>query len=368
MADAATQRLQLRVLLSLPSFLLRALAGGGVVWVGGRTLDPRLQFLAAQARGAPPLANFTPEQARAGAAAQLAPLAGRRETGVEVETLTVPGASGPIAARAYRPAEQDPAAPVMVFGHFGGGVIGDLDTCDAFCTILAKEAACPVLSVDYRLAPEHRFPAGLDDMTAAFRFARDNAERFGAAPGRAAIGGDSMGGNFTAVIAQEMKRLGETPPVLQILIYPALDVAGEGGSMSTYAEAWPLSRATMEWFMGHYMGPGDAPGDPRLSPVRAPDLAGLAPAVIATAGFDPLLDQGETYARRLREAGVAVTYRRYDALAHAFTAFTGVIPAADAACREIAHLVREAWRAPLTHPTPPSITHPTPSSPGVSPG
>jgi acetyl esterase/lipase len=345
MADSDAQRLQLRLLLSLPSPFLRALAGGGVAYVGGRTLDPRLQFLAAQARGAPPLANFTPEQARAGAAAQLAPLAGRREKGVEVETLTVPGAEGPIGARAYRAAEPDPAAPVMVFGHFGGGVIGDLDTCDAFCSILAKEAACPVLSVDYRLAPEHRFPAGLDDMLAAFRWARDNAERFGAAPARAAIGGDSMGGNFAAVIAQEMKRLGEAAPVLQLLVYPALDVAGEGPSMTTYADAWPLTRATMEWFMGHYMGPGDSPGDPRLSPVRAPDLAGLAPAVIATAGFDPLLDQGETYARRLEQAGVNVRYKRYDALAHAFTAFTGVVPAADAACREIAGWVSDAYRA-----------------------
>ncbi len=151
-----------------------------------------------------------------------------------------------------------------------------------------------------------------------------------------------MGGNFAAVIAQEMKRTGEPSPALQLLIYPALDVAGEGASMTTYADAWPLSRATMTWFMGQYMGPGDAPGDPRLSPVRARDLAGLAPAVIATAGFDPLLDQGETYARRLRDAGVMTTYRRYDALAHAFTAFTGVVPAADAACREIAALTREA--------------------------
>jgi acetyl esterase/lipase len=345
MADAATQRLQLRLLLSLPTPLLRALAGGGVTYVGGRTLDPRLQFLAAQARGAPPLANFTPEQARAGAAAQLAPLAGRLEKGIEVETLTLPGTEGPIGARAYRAPEQNPAAPVIVFGHFGGGVIGDLDTCGPFCSILAKVAACPVVSVDYRLAPEHRFPAGLEDMLAAFRWARDNAARFGAASGRAAIGGDSMGGNFAAVIAQETRRLGEAAPVLQLLIYPALDVAGEGPSMTTYADAWPLSRATMEWFMGHYMGPGDAPGDPRLSPLRAADLTGLAPAVIATAGFDPLLDQGETYAGRLRQAGVAVSYKRYDALAHAFTAFTGVVPAADAACREIATRVRETYLA-----------------------
>jgi acetyl esterase/lipase len=149
-----------------------------------------------------------------------------------------------------------------------------------------------------------------------------------------------MGGNFAAVVAQETKRLGERAPELQLLIYPALDVADESPSMSRYADAWPLSRATMRWFMGCYMGPGDAPEDPRLSPLRLADLSGLAPAVIATAGFDPLADQGEAYARQLRQAGVAADLRVYDNLAHAFTAFTGVVPAADRACREIAGLVR----------------------------
>ena len=183
-------------------------------------------------------------------------------------------------------------------------------------------------------------------MLAAYRWARDNAPRFGAPAGQVAIGGDSMGGNFAAVIAQEMKRAGEPQPALQLLIYPALDVASETASMTTYADAYPLSRATMAWFMGHYMGPGDSPADPRLSPVRAADLSGLAPAVVVTAGFDPLLDQGEAYARRLREAGVPVVYRCYDHLAHAFTAFTGVVPAADVACREIAGLVRAAFAGP----------------------
>ncbi|HEY5290281.1 MAG TPA: alpha/beta hydrolase [Caulobacteraceae bacterium] len=346
MADPAFRKLQLRLLLSAPSPILRALAGGGVVYKGGRTLDPRLQFLSSQSQGAPPLSTLAPQQARAGVTAMVAILGGPVERGVRVEPLTVPGAEEAIEARAYRPEDQDPEAPLMLFAHFGGGVIGDLDTCEAFCSILAKIARGPVLSVNYRLAPEYRFPDGLDDMLAAYRWARENGGQFGAPHGRVAVGGDSMGGNFAAVICQEMKRLGEAQPVMQLLIYPALDVAGEGGSMTTYADAWPLSRDTMEWFMGQYMGPEDSPGDPRLSPVRASDLSSLAPAVIAAAGFDPLLDQGETYARRLIDAGVSARYRRYDALAHAFTAMTGVVPAADAACREIAALTREAMSGP----------------------
>jgi acetyl esterase/lipase len=232
----------------------------------------------------------------------------------------------------------------MIFAHMGGGVIGDLQTCHAFCGILAKDTRGPVLSVDYRLAPEHRFPAGLEDVLAAYRYGRDNAERFGAPPGRAAIGGDSMGGAFAAAVCQELKRTGEPQPVLQLLVYPWVDIACESASMTTYGEAFPLDRATLDWFAGHYMGPGDNPADPRLSPLRAENFAGLAPAVVVTAGFDPLLDQGEAYARRLREAHVPTVYRCYDSLAHAFTAFTGAVPAADTACREVAGLVREGFQ------------------------
>ena len=220
-------------------------------------------------------------------------------------------------------------------------MIGDLETCDAFCSILAKDARCAVLSVDYRLAPEHRFPAGLEDVLAAYRWGRDNAARFGAPAGTAAIGGDSMGGNFAAVIAQELRRAGEAQPALQLLIYPAVDVASETQSMTTYADAYPLSRATMDWFMGHYMPTDASPTDVRLSPIKETDLSGLAPAVVVTAGFDPLVDQGEAYAKRLRDAGAPVAYRCYDSLAHGFTAFTGAVPCADVACREIAGLVRE---------------------------
>jgi acetyl esterase/lipase len=302
-----------------------------------------MQYLAAQARRAPPLPTLPPEEARRAAAGLAAILTGIPEAGVRTEIVAVPGPAGAIPARLYRPDGQDPEAPIMVFAHFGGGVLGDLETCHTFCTILAKTGRGPVLSVDYRLAPEHRFPAGLDDVLAAYRYGRDNAELFGAPIAQAAIGGDSFGGNFAAVVCQDLKRAGEPQPVLQLLIYPCVDVACESASVTTYADAFPLSKAMMDWSMGHYMGPGDNPADPRLSPLRAPSLAGLAPAIVVTAGFDPLHDEGEAYARRLREAGVPIVYRCYDSLAHAFTAFTGAVPCADVACREVAGLVREGF-------------------------
>lgn len=343
MANASVQRLILKTLLSLPAPILRLMSGGGVVFQGGRTLDPKLQFLAAAGARAPGMHTLSPAEARAASAQGLAMMAGKPEPGVAVSSLTIEGPDGPIPARAYRPQNQDPDAPLMVYAHFGGGVIGDLETCDVFCRILARIARCAVLSVDYRLAPEHRFPAGLEDVLAAYRWARANSSDFGAPAGSVAIGGDSMGGNFAAVVAQEMARTREPQPALQLLIYPAVDVASETHSMTTYAEAYPLSRATMEWFMGHYMGPDADPADPRLSPIQEKELAGLAPAVVVTAGFDPLVDQGEAYAVALKAAGVPVVYRCYDKLAHGFTAFTGAVPCADVACREIAGLVREGF-------------------------
>jgi acetyl esterase len=341
MAAPATQRLLLRRLLTLPAPVLRMMSGGGVVYQGGRTLDPRFQFLAAQARGATPMTALTPEEARRASAQGLAAVAGEPEPGVRDEILILEGPGGPLPVRVYRPEAQDPAAPLLVYAHMGGGVIGDLEMCHAFCGILARTGRCAVLSVDYRLAPEHRFPAGLEDMAFAWRWARDHADRFGAPAGQAAIGGDSMGAGFAAAVCQELRRLGEAQPALQLLVYPCVDVACESASMTIYADAFPLTRAKMDWFMRHYLGPGDDPADPRLSPLRAADLSGLAPAVVVTAGFDPLLDQGEAYARRLREAGVPVAYRCYDSLPHGFSAFIGAAPAADVACREVAGLVRE---------------------------
>jgi len=341
--SASTQRFIAHKLLSLPAPILRLMSGGGVVYQGGRTLDPRIQFLAAQARNAPPMQVLSPADARAASAAGIALVAGQPEPGVRIEGLTIEGPAGAIPARAYRPAAQSPEAPLMIYAHMGGGVIGDLETCHTFCSILAGAAHAPVISIDYRLAPEHRFPAGLEDMLAAVRWGRDNAERYGAPKRRVAIGGDSMGGGFAAAVCQALRKAKEPQPALQLLIYPWVDVACESASMTIYGESYPLTRALLDWFVAHYMGAADHPSDPRLSPLAEPDLAGLAPAIVVTAGFDPLVDQGEAYARKLKAAGVPVAYRCYDSLSHGFTAFTGAVPAADVACREIAGLVREGY-------------------------
>lgn len=334
-----------KLLLKLPDGFLVKLAGGQPVVIGGRTLDPHFQFLAHGARRQPPMSSLSAQDGRAASAAGLAMFAAPAEPGVSWEDFSLPREGADVPVRLYRPADQDPKAPMMVFFHFGGGVIGDLETCHAFCSMIASMVRCPVLSVDYRLAPEHKWPAGLEDCEFAYDWALKNAGRHGAPEGLAAIGGDSMGGNFAAIIAQECKRNGVPLPVLQLLIYPAIDISEETASHDLYGETYPLSTDTMVWFMNHYLPEGANRADLRISPGQEMNLEGLPPAIVITAGFDPLVDEGAAYAKRLDGAGVETLYQCYDSLAHGFTAFTGVSPAADKACREIAGMVRSAYAA-----------------------
>ena len=342
MTRLAVRRLALGVLLSLPPPLLRLMAGGGVVHHAGRTLDPRLQFLATRALAG--LTLLSPEEARRAVAEAQARTAAPVDPSVSVEALSVQGGDGPVAVRAYRPQGQDPAAPLMVFAHAGGGVMGDLDTAHPFCALLAGVSRGPVLSVDYRLAPEHRFPAGFEDLLAAYHWGRQNAARFGAPPAEAAIGGDGAGASLAAAVCQALHDAGEPQPALQLLIQPWMDIAPPPPAAGP--DVFPLSRGLMAWCAGHYLRPGDDPADPRISPGRRSDLSGLAPAVLATAGFDLTAARAEAYGQALREAGVPVIWRRYDSLAHGFTAVAGVVPAAERACREIAGLVRGVARTP----------------------
>jgi acetyl esterase len=190
MANPAMQKFITRLVMAMPAPVLRALSGGETVEIGGRKLDAQFQMMAHAAKSAPKMTSFPPAVARAGAAMSFKTAQGPIEPGVAVEDFDIPAPHGALAARAYRPTNQDPNAPVFVYLHMGGGVIGDLDTGHGFCAILAKGARCAVVSIDYRLAPEHPFPAGLDDSLYAYRWVRDNAARFGAPAGIAAIGGD----------------------------------------------------------------------------------------------------------------------------------------------------------------------------------
>src|SRR5688500_4701443 len=269
-----------------------------------------LELIAAS--GYPPMHEGTPEDGREGLRAMSCDLV-RPEDVIqvgEVREITVPGADGDRPARVYRPEGEGPW-PTTVFLHGGGFVIGDLDTHDQVCRRLCRDAETVVLSVDYRLAPEHPFPAGVEDAVAATRWAHDHLAELGG-DDRLAIGGDSAGGNLSAVVAQTM------PDAItaQLLVYPAVDVAGEYQSRVDNAEGYFLELAMMEWFFTHYVTDveGVDPHDPRLSPLHAPSLAGQPPAVVVTAEFDPLRDEGEAYADRLEADGVTVERARYDGM------------------------------------------------------
>lgn len=338
------QKLLVRSLLKSPASWLVNMSGGEPVEIDGRVLNPQFQFLAYGASKQPPMSSLAADDGRAASAAGLEMLKAKPVSGVKWENFEIPSSSDhKIPVRMYTPASLDPNTPMMTFFHFGGGVIGDLETCHAFCTILSSVVRCLVLSVDYRLAPEYPFPAGLDDCKDAYEWALANGKNYGAPEGISAIGGDSIGGNFSAIISQEMKREGKTIPVLQLLIYPATNLVDELPSHKTYGETYPLSSDTMDWFMEHYIPDGTDRRDLRLSPALNEELAGLPPAFVVTAGFDPLLDDGKQYAEKLNDAGVTTHYDCYDSLAHGFSAFTGVCSEANEACHEIAEKIRFAY-------------------------
>jgi len=340
------QKLLVQLALSRPPEALIKASGGAPRVVRGMTLDPRIQFLEANARArAVPWENQTVDSLRAQTAQLSDMFGGRRVAGVRTERIYVTGRSHSVPARLYLPTVRDNSAAMLVYFHFGGGVVGVLENCNRLCGLIAKEAGAPVLSVEYRLAPEHKFPAGLDDAAQAYSWAVDNAARYGASVGKAAVGGDSMGGNFAAIIAQEFRKT--KPPVTQLLIYPGLDLVSDTPSMHDFADAFPLTAETVAFFMKHYLPEGADPSVPRVSPGRMQDLAGLAPALVYTAGFDMLLDQGEAYAQRLREAGVKANYACFESLPHGFVAFPEAAPAADQAIRRIARETATALKGQI---------------------
>jgi acetyl esterase/lipase len=317
-------------------------SGGAPRVVRGMTLDPRMQFLEHQARKRAG-DEMTVAKLRAQTESGVAMFGGGGVSGVRTQRLFVTGRSHSVPCRLYLPTVRNNSAAMMVYFHFGGGVIGSLESCHRLCGLIAKESGAPVLSVDYRLAPEFKYPTGLEDCTAAYLWALDNAARYGAPAGKVAVGGDSMGGHFAAIIAQEHR--GTRAPVLQLLIYPGLDLVSDTPSKHEFADAWPLTVETLAFFLKHYLPAGVDPSEPRVSPGRTQDLRRLAPALIYTAGFDILLDQGAAYAGRLRDAGVPVSYACFESLPHGFVAFSSATPAAEAALRRIARETAEALKA-----------------------
>jgi acetyl esterase len=287
-------------------------------------------------------AGLSPEQARAANRLGAAATASRPPIPMaRVEMLEFPGEAGPIPARFYVPGGL-PAGPtpLLVYYHGGGWVIGDLDTHDGVCRFLAAAAGVAVLSVDYRLAPEHPFPAAVEDSWAGFAWAAANAGQLGVDPARIAVGGDSAGGNLAAVVSLLSRGAGAAMPAMQLLIYPVTDSIGGQRSRDLFAEGFLLTRGDMEYFERHYLPNLEDARDPRVSVLQAPDLTGLPPAYVTTAGFDPLRDEGEAYALRMREAGVRVAMRRHPGLIHSFANETAVSRTARGAMLEAAGALR----------------------------
>ncbi len=263
-----------------------------------------------------------------------------------VEDSLVPGPAGELPVRIYRPEGTDRTPGLLVFFHGGGFVIGSPNTHDTQCRYLCKHAAVVVVSVDYRLAPEHPHPAAVEDCYAALLWAANNGELLGADTARLAVGGDSAGGNLTAVITQQARDKGGPAIIFQLLWYPSVSAKNENtfeeGSMKEFSEGYFLDRPTMEWFYGHYIPEDTDTADPRVAPLEAGDLAGLPPAFVLTAGYDPLRDGGRDYARRMREAGVAVDYNCYETTIHGFINMTKAVPVATEALAESARKLEAA--------------------------
>ena len=259
-----------------------------------------------------------------------------------VEDRTVPGPAGDIPVRIYTP-EGDTPLPLLVWYHGGGWVLGNLDGSDATCRELANAAGCIVISVDYRLAPEHKYPAAAEESYAAFRWVADNAAALGGDARRIAVGGDSAGGNLAAVVSQMARDRGGPTPVFQALIYPVTDHSFETASYRENADGYLLTTTAMRWFWDQYLDTADEGMQAYASPLRAENLSGLAPALVITAEFDPLRDEGEAYGQRLRESGVPAVVSRYDGMIHGFFGMSLIMDKAKLAVGETAGALKSAF-------------------------
>ena len=324
-----------------------AFLAGHRIMLGTRTMDPKAQIVGEFVKSIrvpgyyPPLPELR-QQLRTMVVLMDEPAPALPR----IEDITVPGPAGPIPARVYDPAVAGaPPRPVVAYFHGGGWVQGDLETHHGLCARLAQRAGALVVAFDYRLAPEHPFPAAVDDCVAAYRWLRAHARELGGDPARVAVAGDSAGGNLSAVVSQLAARAGEPVPTCQVLIYPAVDFGLDTASHLELEDGHIIPRERILWYAQQYI-PAEADRDDlRASPLRAKDLTGQPPTMIVTGGFDPLRDEGHAYGERLREAGVPVTYREYPGQIHAFVSLTKAIPQGLTATWEIADYLKEGLAA-----------------------
>ncbi|HEV8441105.1 MAG TPA: alpha/beta hydrolase [Methylomirabilota bacterium] len=306
-------------------------------------LDPQAKRIidATNALGLPPVEQMTPAEARESMRTRTAAL-GPVEEVPRVEDHQVPVDGGHVTVRCYTPAGGGPF-PALVFFHGGGWVIGDLYTHDGICRSLANAAACVVASVDYRLAPEHTYPVAAEDAFAATRWIAQHGSRLGVDSRRLAVGGDSAGGNLAAAVTLMARDRGGPSLALQALIYPVTQHGFDTRSYEEHADGYLLTRTGMRWFWDHYLRRPEDGRQPYASPLLAPALDGLPPALVITAEYDPLCDEGEAYAARLREAGVPVTLTRYPGMIHGFFRMINLVDKARAARDEVAAALRKTF-------------------------
>ncbi|MDV6330148.1 alpha/beta hydrolase [Asticcacaulis sp. 201] len=339
--------------LSLPAAVLRFVSGGGVVHVAGRTLDPQIQCLwralysQASGRTGLSLTAKSLETARQEWQEAAALFGLPSDIRVRFESIGGEGAAAGTIPRGLliRPARVSEDAPLLVFFHQGGGVLGGPDLSRAFAVRLAHQARCPVFLPEYRLAPVYRFPAALDDARAAFDWAQANAARLGAPSGRVAIGGILTGAGLALRVSLDLRRDFKPSPVAQLLVTPLADLSDTHSPANAALGLWPLSSADIDLLIGHYAGGGASLTDPRLSPALEPLLVGQPRTFVVSAGLDPLADQAETLVQRLIAARVPTVYRRYDTLPLGFDLFAAVVDAAAEATDDIADTWVELLRS-----------------------
>jgi len=333
-----------RGMLALPPPVLSRLAGPEKRNDRGARLDRQTQALLAlgERLGLPHTHELSVEEARAETLRKARVVSRHPVELPRVENRFFPGPDGPVPLRIYAPRTGGDPLPVLTYFHGGGFVTGSPDSHDAACRETARAADCLVVSVDYRLAPEHRFPAAVEDAVAAFEWVAGHAAELGGDPGRIAVGGDSAGGNLATVLSIAARDAGGPQPLFQVLVYPATDMTRSFPSHRLFQTGYFLEEETITWFLDRYLRDASDERDPRASPYFAEDLRDLPPALVVTAGFDPLRDEGEAYAARLREAGVPVDERCEGDLVHGFFNMGSVSRAAATANADIHRAVRHA--------------------------